>query len=200
METTPVQTTKSYWYHTGKSLPPRSDIGLNTTGLKTTPMANASMLLYATLKCQRLSWIYSVRFSSSPGRRVCFLRVTFTLEIWLTLPRKCCKPIISLIKLAFVETEDVKTICGAIKSRNAGDDFIKGLGLVNCFEDGIATNTLKTSLASITSGNAKEVELCLDCNQISSREAAILAAFHLSCVPELQSISFRAGFKWQSVR
>ncbi|EJK55909.1 hypothetical protein THAOC_24299 [Thalassiosira oceanica] len=73
--------------------------------------------------------------------------------------------------------EDMKTVCGAMKSRNVGDHFIKSLELSNCFEDGIGTHTLKTILASTTSGIAKEVGLQLNDNGMSSREAAVIASF-----------------------
>ncbi|EJK55356.1 hypothetical protein THAOC_24918 [Thalassiosira oceanica] len=73
--------------------------------------------------------------------------------------------------------EDVKTICDAIKLRNAGDHFIEGLELSNCFEDGIDTHTLKMILTSITSGSAKTVVLNLSYNGMSSREAAVIAEF-----------------------
>ena len=73
--------------------------------------------------------------------------------------------------------EDVETICGTIKSRNAGGRFIESLTLFDCFEDGIDTQTLKMILASITTGSAKDVQLCLNDNGMSSREAGVVAEF-----------------------
>ncbi|EJK60172.1 hypothetical protein THAOC_19522 [Thalassiosira oceanica] len=73
--------------------------------------------------------------------------------------------------------EDVDTICGAIKSRNARGHFIKRLAMRDCFEGGIDTCTLKIILMSISSGSAKKVTLDLSDNEMSSREAAVIASF-----------------------
>ncbi|EJK51429.1 hypothetical protein THAOC_29398, partial [Thalassiosira oceanica] len=85
--------------------------------------------------------------------------------------------------------EDVKAVCGAIKSRNAGNQFIKGLGMAKCFENGIDTQTLKTILASITTSRTGNVVLKLSHNGMSSREAAIIGEFlnSNSCLSELDS-------------
>ena len=72
---------------------------------------------------------------------------------------------------------DVESICGAIKTRNSGDHFIKCLRMSKCFEDGIDTHTLKTILTSITSGSAEGVTLTSDGNRMSSREAGVIAEF-----------------------
>ncbi|EJK72679.1 hypothetical protein THAOC_05765, partial [Thalassiosira oceanica] len=66
--------------------------------------------------------------------------------------------------------EDVKSLCGAIKSRNAQSQSIVGLALTDCFEGGIDNRTLKMILASMR-------KLSLNFNGMSSREAAIIAEF-----------------------
>ncbi|EJK56424.1 hypothetical protein THAOC_23685, partial [Thalassiosira oceanica] len=84
--------------------------------------------------------------------------------------------------------EDVKTVCAAIKARNAGDHFIKSLGLENCFEGGIDTHTLKMILMTAYAGNAEVVELRLNYNGMSSRESAVIAEF-LSSNPSLSYLN-----------
>ncbi|EJK48345.1 hypothetical protein THAOC_32871 [Thalassiosira oceanica] len=83
--------------------------------------------------------------------------------------------------------ETVKAICGAIKSRNAGGQFIKSLILAECFENGIDTNTLKMILASTTT-SGQETILNLSDNGMSSREAAIIARFLLVSNPRLSQL------------
>ncbi|EJK56360.1 hypothetical protein THAOC_23768, partial [Thalassiosira oceanica] len=83
-------------------------------------------------------------------------------------------------KLGFYEIkfsqEGVKSLCDAIKLRNAEGQFIKYLALANCFEHGIDTHTLKMILTSIASGSATAVVvLDLRSNGMSSREAAVIA-------------------------
>ena len=73
--------------------------------------------------------------------------------------------------------EDVKAICGAIKSRNAEGRFIDRLILQNCFQDGIDSRTLKRILTSITAGSTKNAVLYLDENKMSSREAGVISEF-----------------------
>ncbi|EJK75386.1 hypothetical protein THAOC_02889 [Thalassiosira oceanica] len=84
--------------------------------------------------------------------------------------------------------EDVKTVCAAIKARNAGDHFIKSLGLENCFEGGIDHHTLKMILMTVYTGNAEVVELRLNYNGMSSRESAVIAEF-LSSNPSLSYLN-----------
>ena len=88
--------------------------------------------------------------------------------------------------------EDVKAICGAIKSRNAGGHYIKSLTLLGCFEDGIDTRMLKTILTSITTGGAREVALGLHHNKMSSREAGVIAEF-LDSNPSLARLILNAN-------
>ncbi|EJK54478.1 hypothetical protein THAOC_25891 [Thalassiosira oceanica] len=84
-------------------------------------------------------------------------------------------------KLGFLDIkfsqEEVKTLCDAIKLRNAEGQPINGLALADCFDDGLDTPTLKMILTSITSGTTKAVELNLYRNGMSSREAAVIAEF-----------------------
>ncbi|EJK72905.1 hypothetical protein THAOC_05518 [Thalassiosira oceanica] len=72
--------------------------------------------------------------------------------------------------------EDVKAICGTIKSRNARGQFIKTLTLENCLDDRIDTHTLKMILRTVSTSSAI-VQLGLFQNRMSSREAAVIAEF-----------------------
>ncbi|EJK57393.1 hypothetical protein THAOC_22563, partial [Thalassiosira oceanica] len=83
--------------------------------------------------------------------------------------------------------EDVETICGAIKSRNAGGHIIKGLVLHDCFDDGIDTHTLKLILGTVTAVGERDALLNLCDNWMSSREAAIIATF-LNSNPSLNHL------------
>ncbi|EJK47321.1 hypothetical protein THAOC_33967, partial [Thalassiosira oceanica] len=81
--------------------------------------------------------------------------------------------------------EDVKTVCTAIKSRNAGDHSINILTLANCSEGRIDTHTLKLILGTVTTAGAMTMTvLALLCNGMSSQEAAVIAKF-LSSNPSL---------------
>ncbi|EJK57050.1 hypothetical protein THAOC_22951 [Thalassiosira oceanica] len=82
--------------------------------------------------------------------------------------------------------ETVKALCGAIKSRNAGGQFIKILALRNCFDGGIDTHTLKMILTSITAIRQDAI-LNLNYNGMSSREAAVIARF-LTSNPRLKQL------------
>mmetsp|Transcript_3352 Transcript_3352/g.7423 ORF Transcript_3352/g.7423 Transcript_3352/m.7423 type:complete len:230 (+) Transcript_3352:841-1530(+) len=186
----------SYWCHTGKSLLPRSDIGLNTT-----LMANASRSKSSTLNCQKLSLKYRIkgvffeRSSHHSGDMADFAKKVlqsnhFTKEVYF-----------GTIKFT---QEDVKTLCSAIKSRNMGSQSIKNLALCDCFDGGIDAHTLGSILTSVTSGSAKEVTLDLRRNMMTSREAGVIArfltsnevqvdnphSFHLACLSRLTLVVF----------
>ncbi|EJK60174.1 hypothetical protein THAOC_19524, partial [Thalassiosira oceanica] len=72
--------------------------------------------------------------------------------------------------------ETIKAICGAIKSRNAGGQFVKILVLRNFFDHEIDTHTLKMILRTVTTAGAMTA-LSLFGNRMSSREAAVIAKF-----------------------
>ncbi|EJK53199.1 hypothetical protein THAOC_27419, partial [Thalassiosira oceanica] len=84
--------------------------------------------------------------------------------------------------------EDVKEICGAIKSRNAEGQFVEGLGMGDCFEAGIDTRTLKMILGSITTVSEQDTILRLNDNGMSSREAAVISSILTSnpCLSQLE--------------
>ncbi|EJK52498.1 hypothetical protein THAOC_28215, partial [Thalassiosira oceanica] len=90
--------------------------------------------------------------------------------------------------------EDVKTVCGAIESRNAGSQPIKGLALRTCFDGGINTCTLKMILGTVTTAGAM-TGLGLFGNQMSSREAAVIASILTSnpCLSQLDIDGNRFG-------
>ena len=74
--------------------------------------------------------------------------------------------------------EELKTICDAIRMRNAEQtSIIRYFTLTECFEDGIDSEVLKNILAS----NAGAVEL--EKNRMSSREASIIAECLVSNPP-----------------
>ena len=84
--------------------------------------------------------------------------------------------------------EDIKTICSAIKARNARGRFIKRLELSHCFEDGVESQTLTMILKTVVAATSNEVLLCLAQNGMSSREAGVIAEF-LSSNPNLTSLN-----------
>ena len=83
--------------------------------------------------------------------------------------------------------EDMETICSAIKSRNAGGQFIKFVDLNACFVDGIENQTLNTILETIAAAKSNDIILCLEKNGMSSREAGVIAEF-LSSNPNLPNL------------
>ncbi|EJK65044.1 hypothetical protein THAOC_14157 [Thalassiosira oceanica] len=84
--------------------------------------------------------------------------------------------------------EDMKAICGEIKSRNAGDHFMNSLELDNCLDDRIDTHTLKMILGSINAVRERDALLNLNENVMSSREAAVIAEF-LNSNPSLARLN-----------
>ena len=86
------------------------------------------------------------------------------------------------------DQEDVKTICSAIKARNAGGPFVERLEMTDCFVDGIESQTLQMILASVAAARSEEVSLHLNDNGMSSREAVIMAEF-LSSNPTLTQLN-----------
>mmetsp|Transcript_36058 Transcript_36058/g.81045 ORF Transcript_36058/g.81045 Transcript_36058/m.81045 type:complete len:125 (+) Transcript_36058:856-1230(+) len=87
----------SYWCHTGKSLLPRSDIGLNTT-----PMRSPSKFLFVSSKFQRLSWMYFVLPSNNQGLRASSSGEVVTLGTWLTSLRVYYRQIFTLPRSALL--------------------------------------------------------------------------------------------------
>ena len=76
------------------------------------------------------------------------------------------------------DQEDIKSICSAIKSRNARGQFFERLELTECFADGIDSQTLKMILKAIAVARSEEVSLlALVDNGMSTREAAVIAEF-----------------------
>ena len=77
-----------------------------------------------------------------------------------------------------------KTICNAIRMRNAGQASVMSLCVDKCFVDGINTEMLKEILASDTEG------VRLMGNGMSSREAQIIAE-HLASNPSLARLGLK---------
>ena len=74
--------------------------------------------------------------------------------------------------------EEWKTMCNAIRIRNAGQaSNMQLFQLSDCFDDGMNTEVLKEILTSTTASGDKEVVVRLDGNRMSSQEAPIIAEF-----------------------